>query len=104
MIIPKSLSAKAREIYAKHDYPVKGESLIKAGSFITNVHVIAGKGVIRNIDDIKRLTKQYPGTPSKTWQKVTGIVDLSNGKKAEVHWYQAPNIGKVEFKVKRWLS
>lgn len=29
---------------------------------------------------------------------------MSNGKMAEIHWYQAPDVGKIEFKVKRWLS
>lgn len=65
--------------------------------------MIAGKGVKRKIEDINRLVKENPGTKPTDWKKMTGIAEMSNGKKAEVHWYQAPNVGKIEFKVKRWV-
>ena len=44
-------------------------------------------------------------TSPKDWQKVVGtaIIDIGNGKKAEIHWYQCKDIGKVEYKIKRWL-
>lgn len=100
--LPQSLSAMARDIYVKSDYPVRGDYLIKRGSKITNVEVIAGKDVRRQIDDIRRLVREHGGN-AKDWQKVKGIATLSDGSKIEAHWYQAKNVGKVEFKVKRWL-
>ncbi|NQG19366.1 hypothetical protein HO710_05185 [Streptococcus suis] len=75
---------------------------MKRGSKITNVEVIAGKDVRRQIDDIRRLVREHGGN-AKDWQKVKGIATLSDGSKIEAHWYQAKNVGKVEFKVKRWL-
>lgn len=101
--LPKSVSAKARDIFVKYDIPVDGEMPIKGGSIIKKVNVIAGKGVRRGIDDINRLVRTNPGTKPSDWQKVTGIAEMINGEKAEIHWYQAKNVGKVEFKLKRWL-
>lgn len=101
--LPRSVSAKAKDIFAKHDIPVRGETAIKSGSTIKKVNIIGGKGVRRQIDDINRLVRENPGSKAEDWQKVTGIAEMSNGKRAEVHWYQAKNIGKIEFKVKRWL-
>lgn len=101
--LPRSVGAKARDILVKYDIPVRGEAVIKDGSVIKQVNVIAGKGVKRQIEDINRLVKENPGTKPTDWRKMTGIAEMSNGKKAEVHWYQAPNVGKIEFKVKRWV-
>lgn len=102
--IPKSISAKARNIYVKYEYPVRGESSIKEGSSIRFVNIIAGKGVNRKIDDIERLIREYPGGKRNSWQKMTGIAELSDNRIAEVHWYQSEHVGKVEFKVKRWIK
>lgn len=100
--LPQSLSAMARDIYVKAGYPVRGDYKIQPGSKITNVEVIAGKDVRRQIDDIQRLVREHGGN-AKDWQKVKGTAMLSDGRKIEAHWYQAKNVGKVEFKVKRWL-
>lgn len=104
IILPKSISAKARDIYVKVSYPVRGTVRIKQGSTITNVNVIAGKDVKRQIDDIRRLTTQYKTKNEKMWQKITGIATLENDRVAELHWYQHPEVGKVEFKVKRFIK
>ena len=89
---------------------IEGKFSIKQGTYIQNVVVIAGKGVRRDIDDIKRLVREHKKengeeTSPKDWQKVTGIaiIDVGKGEKAEVHWYQCKDVGKVEFKIKRWL-
>ena len=112
IIIPKSLSAAAKKIYVKNEIGgIKGtEFPIKQGSYIENVKVIAGKGVRREIDDINRLVETYlksngEKTSPKDWQKVVGtaIIEVESGKKAEIHWYQCKDIGKVEYKIKRWL-
>ncbi|MDE5898007.1 MAG: phage head morphogenesis protein [Treponemataceae bacterium] len=84
---------------------------IKEGTEVTGVKVIAeGKG----IRDRSRLVQQYPMqdgtlTSEKDWYKVRGTAILYNGDtkqemKAEVHWYQCKNIGKVEFKFKRKID
>ena len=104
IILPKSISAKARDIYVKVSYPVRGTVRVKQGSTITNVNVIAGKDVRRQIDDIRRLTTQYKTKNEKLWQKITGIATLEDDRVAELHWYQHPEVGKVEFKVKRFIK
>lgn len=100
--LPQTLSAMARDIYVKTGYLVRGDYKIQPGSKITNVEVIAGKDVRRQIDDIQRLVREH-GDNEKDWQKVKGTAMLSDGRKIEAHCYQAKNVGKVEFKVKRWL-
>lgn len=108
-----SVGAAAKKIYVKSDIGnIRGtEYNIKQGTYITNVEIIAGKDVKRQIDDIKRLINEHPKrngekTLASDWQKVKGIaiIDINNGKKAEVHWYQCKDVGKVEFKIKRWLD
>lgn len=56
------------------------------------------------IREIARLRRLYgPGR----WRKRKGIADvrLRNGEVviAEIHWYEASNVGKREFKIKRLL-
>jgi hypothetical protein len=68
---------------------------------IQDIEIIAVGGSIR---DRARLRKQFgPGR----WRKLKGIatVRLFDGriKKAEIHWYEAHGIGKVKFKIKRYL-
>jgi len=56
------------------------------------------------IREIARLRKLY-GTGR--WRKRMGFADikLRNGEVviAEIHWYEASNVGKREFKIKRLL-
>lgn len=110
--LPKSVSAKAKDIFVRKDFGVKRHPLddeisykIKPGSTIKSVEIIGGKGVKRQIDDINRLVRENPGSLSGEWQKVKGNAELLNldGKYLgwyEVHWYQNSSVGKVEFKVK----
>ena len=52
------------------------------------------------------LAREFGGEPSK-WQHAKGIGTVNyNGEevKAEVHWFQEETVGKVKFKVKRWLD
>lgn len=67
---------------------------------IWNVEVIAtGKG----IRDRPRLIKAYGGT---NWRKKKGFANviLENGAhiRAELHWYEAHGVGKVEIKLKEY--
>jgi hypothetical protein len=69
---------------------------------ILNQETIAQNHGIR---EFKRLRDHYGGT---TWRKKKGIARvrfLPNGPtlKAEVHWYEAHGIGKVEIKIKELL-
>jgi len=58
----------------------------------------------RGIRELPRLNRQYG---KGNWIKKKGIsrVRLETGVilNAEIHWYEAHGIGKVEFKVKRYL-
>jgi hypothetical protein len=72
------------------------------GSRITNIQVIAGKGRNRQIDMLDSLVHDYGGIPEE-WQKAKGLGYIDyNGEslKAELHWYQEPSVGKVDWKIK----
>ena len=69
---------------------------------ITDIETIAVGSSIR---EIERLRKVYgPGR----WRKLKGVanVRLADGfiTKAELHWYECHGIGKMEFKIKRYLD
>jgi hypothetical protein len=59
----------------------------------------------REIRELKRLRKQYG---RGRWRKRKGIarVQLADGsvRRVEIHWYEAPGIGRKEFKIKRYLD
>ena len=63
--------------------------------------IAAGRGVRERA----RLRKLHGGT---RWRKLKGIatVELPDGStaRAEVHWYEAHGIGRVEMKIKRILG
>lgn len=119
-----SVGAMAKRFHVDMPQTVKIEDeessiIIKEGTDVTGVKVIAqsssgGKEVKRGIDDIKRLVKQYTLqngslTSEKDWYKVRGtaiLFDLETKveRKAEIHWYQCKDIGKVEFKFKRFVK
>jgi hypothetical protein len=69
---------------------------------VRNIEPIAvGRGVRERV----RLRKLHGGT---RWRKLKGIatVELPDGSTthAEVHWYEAHGIGRVEMKIKRFLE
>lgn len=81
-----------------------GENAAFDGWGRARAKVIAGYGVDREIDDIKRLIDQYGGSV-KTWEKVkrTGYVIMDEtGERGQVdfHWYQESKRGIVERKIK----
>lgn len=72
-------------------------------SEIDNVEIIA---VASNIRDIEWLRKTYG---SGRWRKLKGFARirfLDDGEEfnAELHWYEAHGIGKVEMKIKHLLD
>ncbi len=58
-----------------------------------------------SIRDIARLRKRY-GTGRGRKLKGTATVRLRSGavRRAEIHWYEAHGIGRVKFKIKRYLD
>ena len=100
IIIGHSLGAQA------FNYDIEtpdGEILhLTEGTRITKIQVIAGKERDREIDAVDILIGKYGGDINE-WQKVKGLghVDFyGESYQAEIHWYQEPSVGKVEFKLK----
>lgn len=99
--VGRSLGAKAK------NYDIKlpnGEKVhLTEGTRVTNVQVIAGKGRNREIDIVPLLLNAYPGTIEYEWQKVKGIgyIDYhGESYKVNLHWYEEPSVGRVEWKIK----
>lgn len=103
--IGKSVGAKV----TNYDILMPDGSIVHLaeGTYITNKEVIAGRGKpSTHIREIDRLVQEYGGDP-KRWSKVKGIGTLDvDGEylQAELHWYEEPHIGKVDFKLKRQKS
>lgn len=111
----RSVGAMAKRFYVDEENSVKVDEvpdwIIKEHTDVTGVKVIAGGTKIR---DVQRLINQYPLqngklTSAKDWYKVRGTATLFNTRtksemKAEIHWYQCKDIGKVEFKLKREIK
>lgn len=89
--------------YPGTDIPVK----FVAGSrpFFPADHTMAGFGCKtgRQIDDIERLVDTY-NCDARRWRKEKAQYEVydrdGNIRVVELHWYQHPEIGKVEYKVK----
>ncbi len=99
--IPKGVGAKQKNILVR--LPNGQRVVLTPGSRITKVQTIAGLGRNRKIDMVDILTAKYPGTDALKWQKKKGIgyVDFDGESyKAELHWYEEPTVGRVEFKIK----
>ena len=72
------------------------------GSRITRVKTIAGRGRERQIDELPILLEKYGGKP-ELWEKKKGLgwVEYEDEEyQAELHWYEEPSAGRVEFKLK----
>lgn len=82
----------------------KAKIMIPKGTYIKNVIVIAGAGSKRKIDEVNSLVNKYGGN-KKNWSKRVGFAKINN-KKAELHYYQnkKDNIGRVKYKIKRWIE
>ena len=107
-ILPRDLSAMAKTFFVQTEKNLRQDGwFIKKGSTVTGVKVIAAGEKIR---DVQRLVNKYllqngDKTKAQDWYKCHGTAVLTNGteeKIKEIHWYQCENIGKVEFKEKRW--
>lgn len=116
--IPKSLSIKNTVIGRSLGAKAKNYSVIDKqsgivynlleGSRLQDSTVFAGMGVRTPLkpEVAEGLCLEYGGTP-EIWQHAKATAELTDGeeiRKAEVHWFQAEGIGKVKFKVKRWID
>ena len=81
-------------------------SQLSAGTRITKIVVFAGRGTNKVFRDAPRLSKKYGNSPSD-WAKTRGdgYVDFKGAPRhCELHWCDAPQVGRVEMKVKRWFD
>jgi len=69
---------------------------------IANIETIAVGRSIRNLADLRK--RHGRGR----WRKLKGVatVRVAGGtlRRAEIHWYEAHGIGRVRFKVKRFVD
>ncbi|MGH7323254.1 MAG: hypothetical protein ACREJ9_01245 [Candidatus Rokuibacteriota bacterium] len=69
---------------------------------ITGIETIAAG---RSIRQLSRLRRHYG---RGRWRKLKGIamVRIASGelRRAEIHWYEAHGIGRVRYKIKRFLD
>lgn len=99
--IGRSLGAKAKNYDVK--LPNREIVHLTEGTPVTHVNIIAGKGRKRKIDIVNVLLDRYPGTQESEWVKAKGVgyIDYDGESyKAELHWYEEPSVGRVEWKVK----
>lgn len=107
-VVPNTLSAMAKTFYVKTGKPLRDEGWrLKAGTAVTGVKAIAVGEKIRDLPRLMETYKKPNGadTSPGDWIKARGTATVENNGetcKAEVHWYQCKDIGKVEFKAKRW--
>lgn len=107
ILIHRSVGAKARNYDVIS--PDSGDVFhFVEGTKIQNSEVFAGKGTKHSLHEgvAEGLAEQYGGDPEK-WQhcKGNGVIDFDGEeRKAEVHWFQEETVGKVKFKVKRWID
>jgi hypothetical protein len=104
------MGAMASRFYVKTGMKTQYDNWhIQEGSYVSGVKVMA-KGT--EINDINRLVNTYKLqngslTNPTDWHKVRGtaiVTDNHVERMTELHWYQCKNIGKVEFKVKRYYN
>lgn len=102
--LPRSVGAK----WANYDIRMPDGTTAKflEGAKLEHKEVIAGYGCRRKIDIIDYLVTTYPDTASTSrfWSKLKGVSDIVyNGDviRSEIHWYEHPKTGKVDFKFKR---
>ena len=101
--VPKSVGAMAKKFYIKTNKKLRDSELyLKAGTNVTGVKVIAQGEQIRDIKRLIQIGRDMGiETSVKDWYKMRGRGIVTNGvveESREIHWYQAPNVGKIDFK------
>ena len=102
-VFPRSVGAK----WTNYDIRMPDGTTAKflEGAKLEHKEIIAGYKHRRKIDIIDLLITAYPDTAStlRLWSKLKGVSDIVyNGDviRAEIHWYEHPKTGKVDFKFK----
>ncbi len=106
-VIHKSVGAKSKN-YDIFDAETGEYFHFAEGTKIQNSEVFAGYKVKKPLKEevAEGLAEEFGGDPKK-WQhaKGNGVVNYNGEElKAEVHWFQEETVGKVKFKVKKWLD
>ena len=102
--IGRSVGAKAKN-YDVYDPQTGSFIKLAEGTILTQPknHVMAGKGRERQIDCLDWLLDKYGGDALEwTKEKGFGCIEDEYGEihRVELHWYQAPGVGRVEMKLK----
>ncbi|MBQ7844991.1 MAG: hypothetical protein IJ392_02440 [Clostridia bacterium] len=106
--ILRSLGAKA----ANYEIVDKQTGIVYhfvEGQKIKDAKTFAGYGGMKPLekDTLDGLCEEFPRSSRKKWAHRKGIALIENDGeevKAEVHWFQEENVGKVKFKVKKFLD
>lgn len=106
IVIYKSLGASAR------NYPVKAPDSnqhykFAEGTSITKIKVIMGYGTNKPLNNKHTIALRNNISNPDSIQKLRGegfVMVEGKKRKAELHWYEADEIDKFEFKVKRYLD
>lgn len=104
IVIGKSLGAKSfnYKIWVED----KGYYNLTEDTKITSIYVFAGKGTKKPVRVAEHLSKQYGGK-AENWKHVrgNGYVDFEGtSRKAELHWFENKDVGRIKIKVKRWFD
>ena len=86
--------------------PDGGLTQLSNGTEITKIVVFAGKGTKKVLKIAEVLEKRY-NTPPGGWMHTRGegFVDVDGTpQRAELHWFEHDEIGRVLMKVKRWFE
>lgn len=106
IIIGRSLGASAR------NYPVKAPDSnqhykFAEGTSITKIKVIMGHGTNKPLNNKHTIALRNNISNPDSIQKLRGegyVMVEGKKRKAELHWYEADEIDRFEFKVKRYLD
>ena len=103
--IQKSVGAKSRN-YDILDLGSGEVYNLVEGTKITDVEVFAGKGTKTIYRKAEEYAEEFQNNPAE-WQHVKGKAIINfrgEERKAEIHWTQCKEFGKIDFFIKKWLD
>ena len=80
--------------------------MVHRSSKITDVEVFAGKGTKTIYRKAEEYAEEFQNNPAE-WQHVKGKAIINfrgEERKAEIHWTQCKEFGKIDFFIKKWLD
>ena len=103
--LPRSVGAKWKN--EKISMPNGTFAKFLDGSKLQHKEVFAGCGTRTPIRNRYDLAAAYPGSSPEKWQKIKAKAHIVTQNDeiiyCEIHWYEEPTIGKVDFKYKKSL-